>query len=126
MPRVANGKVISGPDWGKLWTEHQNAFFKEKGINLRVDVPGILPQEHLGPFRMRGRAFALLQEHGRILEENTIKAQDAACVLDKITERQSVFTKEDVDRFLQKHVPQELHAAVSNAFWNQGELIHLS
>ena len=23
MPKVANGRSIPGPDWGKLWTDHQ-------------------------------------------------------------------------------------------------------
>lgn len=125
MPQLAKGKVVSGPDWGKLWTDHQNQFFIEKGIDLRVDLTGIEAQEHLGPYRMRGRAFELLKEHGRLLEVNSIKAKDVSCVLDKITERQSVFTKEDVDRFLHKHVPSEMHKDFKDAFWKQADLIPL-
>ncbi|MBX9744393.1 MAG: AAA family ATPase [Chlamydiales bacterium] len=125
MPQIAKGKVVSGSDWGKLWTDHQNQFFTEKGIDLRVDLPGIESQEHLGPYRMRGRAFELLKEHGRILEVNLIKAKDVSCVLDKITERLSVFTKEDVDRFLHNHVPSEMHKDFKDAFWKQAELVPL-
>ena len=126
MPRIAKGKVISGPDWGKLWTDHQNAFFKEKGLNLRVDIPGIEPQEHLGPYRMRARsALDRLLERDRILEENAMKSRDVSCVLNKITERLSVFSKEDVERFLKKHVSPELHAEFHASFWKQAELVPL-
>lgn len=125
MPQIAKGKVVSGSDWGKLWTDHQNQFFTEKGIDLRVDLPGIEAQEHLGPYRMRGRAFELLKEHGRILEVNLVKAKDVSCVLDKITERLSVFTKGDVDRFLHKHVPSEMHKDFKDAFWTQADLVPL-
>ena len=74
---------------------------------------------------MRGRAFAFLQEHGRILEENAIKSLDVTCVLNKITERQSVFTEEDVNRFLQKHVPFDQHVQFLKEFWNKRPLFLL-
>lgn len=125
MPRICKGKVISGDDWGKLWTDHQNKFFQEKGLNLRVDTSGIEPQEHLGPVRMRGRAFDLLEEHSQILDRNSIKVKDPSEVLKKITERQSIFTKEDVDRFIDKHLPIESHTTFKDDFWKQKELIPL-
>lgn len=125
MPRICNGKVVSGEDWGKHWTDHQNKFFEEKGLNLRVDSPGIEPQEHLGPVRMRGRAFDLLEEHSQILDRNSIKVKDPSEVLKKVTERQSIFTKEDVDRFIEKHLPAELHTSFKDDFWRQKELVTL-
>jgi Ti-type conjugative transfer relaxase TraA len=125
MPRICKGKVVSGDDWGKLWTDHQNKFFQERGLNLRVDTPGIEPQEHLGPVRMRGRAFDLLEEHSQILDRNSLKVKDPSEVLKKITERQSIFTKEDVDRFIQKHLPAESHTTFKEDFWKQKELTPL-
>lgn len=125
MPRIQYGKVISGKDWGKAWTSHQNAFFKEKGIALRVDHDGIVPQEHLGPVRMRGRAFSLLEEHSRRLEENLIECKEPAKILDKITQKLSVFTKGDVDSFLEKHVEGESIAEVRDGFWRQKDLVPL-
>ncbi len=125
MPRICKGKVVSGDDWGKLWTDHQNKFFQERGLNLRVDTPGIEAQEHLGPVRMRGRAFDLLEEHSQILDRNSIKVKDPSEVLKKITERQSVFTKDDVDRFIQKHLPSEAHTTFKEDFWKQRELAPL-
>jgi Ti-type conjugative transfer relaxase TraA len=126
MPRICKGKVISGDDWGKLWTDHQNKFFQEKGLALRVDAPGVEPQEHLGPVRMRGRAFALIEENAHILEQNVIKAQNPSEVLNKLTERQSVFVEADVERFIHKHLPTESHTSFRDDFWKQKELIRLA
>lgn len=125
MPRICNGKVISGADWGKLWIDHQNRYFQSKGLNLQVDPTGIQPQEHLGPFRMRGRAFSLLEEHGRLIEKNEILSKNPHEILNKLTERQSVFTKEDLDAFLEKHVPFDLQKTLKEAFWKQKEVIPL-
>lgn len=125
MPRINHGKVISGPDWGKLWTEAQNRFFQEKGLELKVDHNGLIPQEHLGPFRMRGRAFELLQEHHRRIEANIEEMRFPDKILNKIVDQQSVFTKEDVERFLQKHVSLELLPDVREGFWQQGEIVPL-
>ena len=43
MPVVANGKVVSGPNYFQLSTDHQNRYFQEKGLDLRVDSSGIVP-----------------------------------------------------------------------------------
>ena len=125
MPVVKKGKVISGPDVGKLWAQHQNEFFHSKGLALRVDENGLVPQEHLGPVRMRGRAFALLEEHEKRLELNEIAASDPQNILNAITKRQSVFVKEDVERFMLKHVPGDKIQEVREGFWKLEGLVQL-
>ena len=100
-------------------------YFQEKGLNLRVDFSGIQPQEHLGPVRMRGRAFALITEHGRLIDQNTLKSNDPNQVLEKLTERQSVFTKADLEFYLQKHLPLESHSSFMKTFWKQKEIVPL-
>lgn len=125
MPRINKGKVISGPDWGKLWALHQNQYFQEKGIELRVDENGIVPQEHLGPFRMRGRAFSLFEEHHQRLESNQLNSKDPAKILTALTAQKSVFVKEDVDYYLQKYVSAHEVDEVSKAFWQQPSLVQL-
>lgn len=125
MPVVKKGKVISGPDVGKLWAKHQNNFFISKGLALRVDENGLVPQEHLGPVRMRGRAFALLDEHHKRLELNALAASKPKNILNAIVKRQSVFSKEDVERFMLKHVPGEKIQAVRKGFWELEELVQL-
>ena len=125
MPVIKKGKVVSGPDVGKLWAQHQNEFFLSKGLALKVDENGLIPQEHLGPVRMRGRAFALLEEHQKRLELNEIAASDPQNILKVITKRQSVFNKEDVERFMLKHVPSDKVQRVREGFWKLEELVQL-
>lgn len=125
LPQVRKGRVVSGLDWGKLWTDHQNQFFKDRGMALRVDVNSIVPQEHLGPVRMRGRAFDLLTEHDSAKELNNQLSQSPKEALNKITERLSVFTKDDVDRFFEKHVQSDDYQTLKELFWQQPNIIQL-
>ena len=126
MPRINKGKVISGSDWGKLWAEHQNAYFQQKGLELRVDANGLVPQEHLGPYRMRARAFSLFEEHHRILEANRIASKDPEQILEAITAQKSVFTGEDLERFLLKHAPGVEAEAIIKEFWQQPSIVQLA
>ncbi|WP_194848016.1 AAA family ATPase [Candidatus Neptunochlamydia vexilliferae] len=125
MPIIKKGKVISGPDVGRLWAKHQNTFFLSKGLSLKVDENGLVPQEHLGPARLRGRAFALLEEHEKRLELNAIAASDPQNILKAITNRQSTFTKDDVERFILKHTPADKTPNLIQAFWKQDQLVQL-
>lgn len=125
LPQVRKGRVVAGPDWGKLWGEHQNSYFKARGMALRVDSNSLVPQEHLGPVRMRGRAFDLLAEHDRRVELNKEITKSPKKILEQLTSRQSVFSKEDVDRFFDKHVPVEVGEVVKEAFWMQKEVVSL-
>ena len=125
MTVLRGGRVISGPDWGKLWTHHQNQYFESKGISLRVDPNGIMSQIHLGPVRMRGRALSLLEEHSITDEINAVESQNPKLILDKITQTQNIFTVEDVDRFLQKHITPDLISGVRESFWMQSEVVQL-
>lgn len=120
-----NIKVASGPDNGKLWGDHQNRFFESKGMDLRVDPTGVISQIHLGPLRMRGRAFALEEENQMRSSLNRIESRDPEQILTKITETKSVFTFQDVERFLQKHIDLEFIDEVRDEFWKQEKLIQL-
>lgn len=125
MPRLAYGKVVSGLDWGKLWGEHQNRYFEEKGFDFRVDPNGIVPQEHLGPRRMRARAFSLLEEQQRRIETNQQASLDPSKVLEFLTERKSLFTKDDVEQFFNKYVSPEQFELVNQAFWKNPDVVQL-
>lgn len=125
MPKISKGKVISGVDWGKLWGEHQNRFFESKGMTLRVDPTGVIAQIHLGPVRMQGRAYSLFEEQELRCEFNAQESKDPAKVLNKITETNSTFTSEDLDRFLGKFVSLQEADGVREAFWKQNSIIPL-
>ena len=125
MPSLRDGRVVSGAHWGKLWAQHQNHFFEQKGLSLRVDAEGVVPQKHLGPVRMRGRALSLLHEHDLRVSLNALESEDPKAALEKITHTKNIFTPEDVDRFLHKHVDAERFFEIKEAFWKQAEIVQL-
>ena len=125
MPVVKGGRVISGELWGKQWAQYQNTFFEQKGLSLRVDAEGVVAQRHLGPVRMRARAFSLLDEHDFRVSLNALEAEDPSKVLEKITQTKNIFTAEDVDQFLHKHVDPAKVFNVKDTFWKQTEIIQL-
>ena len=55
--RRAGGRAVvaDGEAWGELWRDHQNRYFAEHGLDVRVDVTATHAQEHIGPVRMRAR-----------------------------------------------------------------------
>lgn len=125
MPDVRNGRVCNGQSWGKLWTETQNKFFQEKGLDLRVDASGIIAQKHIGPVRLRGRAFSMEEENRQLESINRFESKEPGKILSKITETCSVFTTRDVDCFLNKHIELGELESVRDAFWRQQEIVPL-
>lgn len=125
MPVVRDGRVVAGLNWGKLWTQHQNQFFEDKGLDLRVDETGIVSQKHLGPIRLRGRAFALEEENQILTSMNHMESKDPTKILEKITQTRSVFSVQDVERYLQKHLDRDEVDIIRDAFWNQDTIVQL-
>lgn len=123
-PRAFFSK-LSNTKWYQLWTDHQNTYFEEKGLSLRVDPTGIISQKHLGPVRMRGQAMSLIIENESLKDLNQLESLEPAKILEKITETQSVFVPEEVDRFLHRNVLPENVSRVRHLFWKQDEIIEL-
>ena len=57
--RRAGGRAVvaDGEAWGELWRDHQNRYFVEHGLGIRVDPTATHAQEHIGPVRMRKAGF---------------------------------------------------------------------
>ncbi|CUI18068.1 Ti-type conjugal transfer relaxase TraA (plasmid) [Candidatus Protochlamydia naegleriophila] len=121
----ANAVVVNGVNWGALWTQFQNKFFESKGLDLRVDENGIVSQTHLGPVRMRRRAFDLEEENKLLIALNQEESKDSSAILKKITETRSVFNFSDVERFIQKNVPFDSRDVIRQSFWEQNEIVPL-
>ena len=53
--RSAGGRVLvsEAETWGELWRQHQDRYFPEHGLELRVDATAAHPGEHIGPVRVR-------------------------------------------------------------------------
>ncbi len=124
--RGATHFASNGIQWGKVWAHIQNDFFEEKGLNLRVDYEGVIPQDHLGPVRMRGReAYASLdkQEEKKLMNEELSK--NPLRVLERLTSTRSVFSVEDVENYFRKHLSEKELPDVRQAFWNCKEIVEL-
>jgi len=118
--------AFGGLEWNKLATQYQNQYFEKHGIDLRVDQPGITPQLHLGPVRMRGRnSSKILEVNDKIEELGQLLAQDPDTILQKLLENKSIFLKSDLEIFLQKNVPESEIAQVRESFWKHPQLMQL-
>lgn len=113
----------------KRWPVETKNFFDEKfkamGLDLRCDPPGIVAQKHLGLKGTWGRAFDLYLENQERIELNAELAKDPRQILQAITKYQSVFSPDDVERFIDKHTPEDHIESVKETFWMQEEIIQM-
>ena len=96
--------VMGAHGFGESWRDHQNAFFRERGYEVRVDPTAVHPGEHLGPVRMRVQESDLNQRAAGLAQDNQVAARDPAQILEALTRNNATFSERDLDRFLAKHV----------------------
>jgi Ti-type conjugative transfer relaxase TraA len=113
--------VVEATIWGESWRDIQNSYFEEKGYDLKVDPLGILPQEHLGPVRMRHHMNQAIERSYELQKANEQLSCHPKSILEVLTHHQAIFTEHDVDRFLTKHAGQVDHADLK-----ENVLSHLS
>ncbi|MDR3472310.1 MAG: AAA family ATPase [Devosia sp.] len=105
--------VTDGEAWGALWRDHQNRYFIEHGMDVRVDQVSAVPQEHVGPVRMRAPESAAVARAEAVARENAAAAREPEKVLGVLTRNNATFTERELDRFLGKHISDEAeHLAV--------------
>jgi Ti-type conjugative transfer relaxase TraA len=104
--RQAGGRarVADGAAWGELWRDHQDQYFREHGLEARVDRPATLSQEHIGPVRMRRTGAEIVERAETIRQANQEAARDPEKVLAALTRNNATFTERDLDRFLTKQL----------------------
>jgi Ti-type conjugative transfer relaxase TraA len=124
-PEVRGGLVVEADLWGEIWKDLQNSYFKEKGLDLRVDAIGLVPQEHLGPVRMRHHMNDALQRAELIKESNEALAKDPEVILESLAQNKAVISKRDIERFIEKHVPGERQESMHQAIFEHKGLISL-
>lgn len=109
QPKVVNGTVVEETKDSIAYTNIQNDYYKECGLDLRVDLPGIIPQEHIGPVRMRSvmNAAVMRNEERRIANIEAIK--DGQDVIARITKGASIFNQKDLMRAV-KIIPDKARA----------------
>jgi Ti-type conjugative transfer relaxase TraA len=117
--------VADGLAWGELWREHQDRYFREHGIEVRVDPTATHAQEHIGPVRMRRVGAAIVERAEVIRQANEASAHDPEQVLSTLTRNNATFSERDLDRFLAKHIEAaDARAAVkAKVLEHQGLLV---
>ena len=102
--RLAGGRprVADGAEWGELWREHQDQYFREHGLEARVDPRATHAQEHIGPVRMRVTGAEIVERAETIRRANQAAARDPDQVLAALTRNNATFTARELDRHLAK------------------------
>ena len=99
--------VTDGDQWGALWRDHQERYFAEHGLSLRVDATSAVPGQHVGPVRMRSPDSAAVVRSEEIARENAAAARDPEKVLAVLTRNNATFTEREIDRHLAKYIHDE-------------------
>ena len=96
--------VTDAEAWGETWRAHQDRYFQEHGIELRVDATAAHPGEHIGPVRMRKVDSPAVERAEALRAANEEAARDPVQVLAALTRNNATFTERELDRYLQKHL----------------------
>jgi Ti-type conjugative transfer relaxase TraA len=96
--------VTEAAVWGELWRAHQDRYFAEHGLGLRVDATAAHPGEHIGPVRMRKVDSPAVARAEVLRAANEAAARDPEQVLEALTRNNATFTEGDLDRYLAKHL----------------------
>lgn len=101
-PKFAHGRITEQDHWKEVWRDAQNAFFHEKGYDLRVDANAPVPSKHMGDARFVPQSEkAAKNEQARAQTAEAIR-QNPELVLDQLTAQCATFTHQDVARALHK------------------------
>jgi hypothetical protein len=124
--RSAGGRarVADGAAWGELWKEHQERYFREHGLAIRVDGLATHTQEHIGPVRMRRAGSEIVERAETIRQANQAAARDPDQVLATLTRNNATFTAHDLDRYLTRHPGEGREAAEAIATVRAAVLDH--
>ena len=96
--------VTDAEAWGETWRMHQDRYFQDHGIALRVDATAAYPGEHIGPVRMRKVDSPAVARAEALRTVNEVAARDPVQVLAALTRNNATFTERELDRYLQKHL----------------------
>jgi Ti-type conjugative transfer relaxase TraA len=96
--------VTDAEAWGETWRVHQDRYFQEHGIALRVDATAVHLGEHIGPVRMRKVDSPAVERAEALRQSNRAAARDPEQVLTALTRNNATFTDRELDRYLSKHL----------------------
>ncbi len=84
--------VTDAEAWGETWRAHQDRYFAEHGIELRVDATAAHPGEHIGPVRMRKVDSPAVERAEALRTANKAAARDPEQVLAALTRNNASFS----------------------------------
>lgn len=98
-PAFCNGRIIPEEILLKDKTRDIiNDYFKELGLDNRVDAISTVPGEHIGPTRMRSILNGAIERNELRAIAHLENIKDEHGVLDRVTTRKAVFTEKDLIR----------------------------
>lgn len=101
-PAFYSGKIIEQDYWSEQWRELQNDFFKDKDIDLAVDLNHLIPERHEGTIRNSEEHY-LKQDNALIKEQRIeIALHHVDNLINHISLTHSVFTRRDIERLVFK------------------------
>lgn len=86
-----------------------NDYFKELGLENRVDLINVIPGEHIGPVRMRSILNEVVIRNEQRNIANIEALYDYGSVLTRVTKGASIFSKKDLERAV-KCIPDQVTA----------------
>ncbi|MCA0254813.1 MAG: AAA family ATPase, partial [Proteobacteria bacterium] len=98
QPKVVNRRVVEETQDHIAYTNIQNECFKEYGLDLKVDLPGEITQEHIGPVRMRSVMNAAILRNEERMRANKENLASGGDLLRYVSKHKSVFSKNDLMR----------------------------
>lgn len=90
-----------------------------------MDAIGLVPQEHLGPVRMRHHMNDALQRAELIKESNEALSKDPEVILESLSQNKAVISKRDIEQFITKHVQRDEKESIHQAILQNKSLIPL-
>ncbi len=105
-PQIRNNLVIDKEEFdnGVMWRDVQNDDYKARGMPNRVDLPGELTQEHIGPVRLRSVMNQAVERNEDRRIANIEHLNSGQRLLEKVTHHMSVFNVGDLKRAV-KFIP---------------------
>ena len=88
--------------FGKAWADHQDRYFRQQGLPIRVDPIAVVPGRHIGPVRHRKPDDKNAAHDAALRKANAALIQDPQKIIEALTRQKATFDPREVSRLLHK------------------------
>ena len=107
---------VQGDPWGVYWRDLQDRYFKEQGLEMRVDPLHAESQTHRGPKRFRAdETTEIKKADAEMAKRNEAAWRDPMLILELMTKHAATFRGKELDRQLRRHIPDVVERAAVKA-----------